>query len=69
MLTIEHSGKLEEWELIVEQGDILDAGTFEVSFLDPNTGDTWFSGPISVNGGSDHMRKKLKPFFNQMKHQ
>jgi len=49
-LSIEHSGVTEEWELIIEQdGDQLDEGTFEVSFLQPENGNTYFTKDIKVN--------------------
>ena len=47
LLSLDHTGDLEMWQLVIEQEPATDAGTFELSFLNPKQGgEYWISDVI-----------------------
>jgi hypothetical protein len=67
LLTMEFTGKTEEWELKIEQDGQLDSGTFELLLLDPqNKGKKWISDPIRVNAKPEEIRSRLAPYYKKV---
>ena len=66
LLSLEHNGILEEWELHVDQAlEETNEGTFDVGFLDPreNSNGYWVSDPIAVGASDGTMRDRIRGYF------
>jgi hypothetical protein len=69
LLSLDHTGDLEMWQLIIEQEAQGDDGTFELSFLNPKQGGKyWISDVIRVDASDDEIRNKVNPYFNGIWH-
>jgi hypothetical protein len=61
LLEMVNNGTPEEWELIIEQDNKLDDGTFEIEVLDPKkNGKKWSTDPIPINSNDDVIQKRFK---------
>jgi hypothetical protein len=67
LLEMKNNGDTEKWELIIEQENDFDSGTFELEILDPHKGgDWWPTDPININSNNDVIKKKLSRYYKKV---
>jgi len=63
LLTLEHSGNLETWEIVIRQFGQFDSGTFKIQLLKPGSSSKWTSDAISINTSDEQLKTELYKYF------
>lgn len=64
LLTLEHNGNLESWELVIEQTNALNSGYIILELQVPG-GPYWESERININDSAASLRTKLRPYYKK----
>jgi hypothetical protein len=64
---MKNNGDTEEWELIIEQENDFDSGTFELEILDPHKGGDWWPiEKININSSNDVIKSRLRKYYKKV---